>query len=127
MIKQMGYVPNIEAVLHNVEDEQKESYLNYHSEKLAITYGLMKTPFLAPIRVIKNLRICDDCHTAVKPISKVTNRMIIVRDASRFHYFCDGTCTCADHWYHFHKLKNIKHSLRMHIQHGLHTFKFQDA
>lgn len=98
MIKQLGYVPNIEAVLHDVEDEQKESYLNYHSEKLAIAYGLMKIPSPAPIRVIKNLRICEDCHTAVKLISKVTNRLIIVRDASRFHHFCDGTCTCADHW-----------------------------
>jgi pentatricopeptide repeat protein len=98
MIKQLGYVPNIEAVLHDVEDEQKESYLNYHSEKLAIAYGLMKIPSPAPIRVIKNLRICDDCHTAVKLISKVTNRLIIVRDASRFHHFRDGTCTCSDHW-----------------------------
>ncbi|CAJ2668502.1 pentatricopeptide repeat-containing protein At5g39680-like [Trifolium pratense] len=98
MIKQLGYVPNIEAVLHDVEDEQKESYLNYHSEKLAIAYGLMKIPSPAPIHVIKNLRICDDCHTAVKLISKVTNRLIIVRDASRFHHFRDGTCTCSDHW-----------------------------
>ncbi|CAJ2670817.1 unnamed protein product [Trifolium pratense] len=97
-IKQLGYIPNIEAVLHDVEDEQKESYLNYHSEKLAIAYGLMKIPSPAPIRVIKNLRICDDCHTAVKLISKVTNRLIIVRDASRFHHFRDGTCTCSDHW-----------------------------
>jgi pentatricopeptide repeat protein len=98
MIKQLGYVQNIEAVLHDVEDEQKESYLNYHSEKLAIAYGLMKIPSPAPIRVIKNLRICDDCHTAVKLISKVTKRLIIVRDASRFHHFRDGTCTCSDHW-----------------------------
>ncbi|PNX82106.1 pentatricopeptide repeat-containing protein at5g39680-like protein [Trifolium pratense] len=51
MIKQLGYVPNIEAVLHDVEDEQKESYLNYHSEKLAIAYGLMKIPSPAPIHV----------------------------------------------------------------------------
>jgi len=98
MIKQLGYVPNIEAVLHDVEDEQKESYLKYHSEKLAIAYGLMKIPSPAPIRVIKNLRICEDCHTAVKLISKVTNRLIIVRDASRFHHFRNGTCTCTDHW-----------------------------
>ncbi|GAU14148.1 hypothetical protein TSUD_169730 [Trifolium subterraneum] len=98
MIKQLGYVPNIEAVLHDVEDEQKESYLNYHSEKLAIAYGLMKIPSPSPIHVFKNLRICDDCHTAVKLISKVTNRLIIVRDASRFHHFRDGTCTCSDHW-----------------------------
>ncbi|KAM2014732.1 pentatricopeptide repeat-containing protein At5g39680 [Malus sylvestris] len=97
-IKPLGYVPDIAAVLHDVEDEQKEDYLSYHSEKLAIAYGLMKTPTNAPIRVIKNLRICDDCHAAVKLISKVTNRLIIVRDANRFHQFQDGRCSCADYW-----------------------------
>ncbi|KAF7820519.1 pentatricopeptide repeat-containing protein [Senna tora] len=98
MIKSLGYVPDIAAVLHDVEDEQKEGYLSYHSEKLAIAYGLMKIPSPAPIRIIKNLRMCDDCHTAVKLIAKVTNRLIIVRDANRFHHFQDGYCTCADHW-----------------------------
>ncbi|XP_075675172.1 pentatricopeptide repeat-containing protein At5g39680 [Castanea sativa] len=97
-IKPLGYVPDIAAVLHDVEDEQKEDYLSYHSEKLAIAYGLMKTPTGAPIRVIKNLRMCDDCHRAVKLISKVTNRLIIVRDANRFHHFHDGNCSCADFW-----------------------------
>ncbi|PON70473.1 DYW domain containing protein [Parasponia andersonii] len=97
-IKQLGYVPDIAAVLHDVEDEQKEDYLSYHSEKLAIAYGLMKTPTEAPIRVIKNLRMCDDCHTAVKMISKLTNRVIIVRDANRFHHFKDGCCSCVDYW-----------------------------
>ncbi|POO00517.1 DYW domain containing protein [Trema orientale] len=97
-IKQLGYVPDIAAVLHDVEDEQKEDYLSYRSEKLAIAYGLMKTPTKAPIRVIKNLRICDDCHTAVKLISKLTNRVIIIRDANRFHHFKDGFCSCVDYW-----------------------------
>lgn len=97
-IKLLGYAPDITAVLHDVEDEQKEDYLSYHSEKLAIAYSLMKTPSEAPIRVIKNLRMCDDCHTAVKLISKLTNRVIIVRDANRFHHFKDGYCSCADYW-----------------------------
>ncbi|KAF8390141.1 hypothetical protein HHK36_024663 [Tetracentron sinense] len=82
-IKPLGYVPDIATVLHDVEDEQKEEYLSYHSEKLAIAYGLMNTLPGLPIRVMKNLRICDDCHTAVKLISKVTSRRIIVRDANR--------------------------------------------
>lgn len=98
MIKPLGYVPNIGAVLHDVEDEQKDHYLSYHSEKLAIAYGLMKTPPEAPIIVMKNLRMCEDCHLAVKLISKVANRMIIVRDANRFHHFQEGHCSCADYW-----------------------------
>ncbi|KAJ6960026.1 pentatricopeptide repeat-containing protein [Populus alba x Populus x berolinensis] len=70
MIKPLGYTPDIGAVLHDVEDEQKEYYLSYHSEKLAIAYGLLKLPSEASILVIKNLRICDDCHSAVRLISK---------------------------------------------------------
>ncbi|XP_059649701.1 pentatricopeptide repeat-containing protein At5g39680-like [Cornus florida] len=97
-IKPLGYVPDVAAVLHDVEEEQKEDYLSFHSEKLAIAYALMKTPPEAPIRVIKNLRMCDDCHSAIKFISKVTNREIIVRDVNRFHCFRDGCCSCADYW-----------------------------
>ncbi|XP_054797976.1 pentatricopeptide repeat-containing protein At5g39680-like isoform X2 [Prosopis cineraria] len=98
MIRPLGYIPDTAVVLHDVEDEQKEGYLSYHSEKLAIAYGLMKIPSPGPIRVIMNLRMCDDCHNAVKLIAKVTNRLIIVRDANRFHHFQDGCCTCSDHW-----------------------------
>ncbi|KAI3462928.1 hypothetical protein Pfo_019591 [Paulownia fortunei] len=97
-IKTLGYVPDIVSELHDVEEEQKEDYLSYHSEKLAIAYALMKTPPEAPIRVIKNLRMCDDCHSAAKFISKLTNRRIIVRDVNRFHSFRDGYCSCADYW-----------------------------
>lgn len=97
-IKPLGYVPDTAAVLHDVEDEQKEDYLSYHSEKMAIAYGLMKAPIEAPLHVFKNLRMCDDCHSAIKLISKVTNRVMIVRDANRFHHFQDGQCSCADYW-----------------------------
>ncbi|XP_022144415.1 pentatricopeptide repeat-containing protein At5g39680 [Momordica charantia] len=97
-IQPLGYVPDIAGVLHDIDDEQKLDNLSYHSEKLAVAYGLMKTPLGAPIRVIKNLRMCDDCHTAVKLISKVANRVIIVRDANRFHHFEDGCCSCGDYW-----------------------------
>ncbi|KAI5667619.1 hypothetical protein M9H77_17472 [Catharanthus roseus] len=97
-IKPLGYVPDVASALHDVEEEQIEGSLTYHSEKLATAYALMKTPPSAPIRVIKNLRICDDCHSAVKLISKVTNRLIIIRDVNRFHSFRDGHCSCADYW-----------------------------
>ncbi|XP_012489585.1 pentatricopeptide repeat-containing protein At5g39680 [Gossypium raimondii] len=97
-IKPLGYIPDVTAVLHDVEEEQKEDYLSYHSEKLAIAYGLMHAPLEAPIRVFKNLRMCEDCHSAAKLISKLTNSMIIVRDANRFHSFQNGCCSCADYW-----------------------------
>ncbi|KAK2379461.1 pentatricopeptide repeat-containing protein, mitochondrial [Trifolium repens] len=97
-IKNMGYVPNTDFVLHDVEDEQKEQYLFQHSEKLAVAFALISTPNPKPIRVFKNLRVCDDCHMAIKYISMVTGREIIVRDASRFHHIKDGLCSCNDYW-----------------------------
>lgn len=97
-IKRFGYVPDVASALHDVEDEQREDNLTFHSEKLAIAFALMQTPPNAPIRIIKNLRICDDCHSAAKLISKVTKRLIIIRDVNRFHSFKDGFCSCADYW-----------------------------
>ncbi|XP_031278989.1 putative pentatricopeptide repeat-containing protein At1g68930 [Pistacia vera] len=95
---QEGYVPDMSSVLHDVEDSLKAKMLNYHSEKLAIAFGLLFIPVGLPIRVVKNLRVCGDCHNATKYISKITQREILVRDAVRFHLFKDGTCSCGDFW-----------------------------
>ncbi|XP_050235286.1 pentatricopeptide repeat-containing protein At3g26782, mitochondrial-like [Mercurialis annua] len=97
-IRQEGYTPDINFVLHDVEEETKEKMLYAHSEKLAIVFGLLNSKPNSVIRITKNLRICGDCHTATKFITKVTRREIIVRDARRFHHFKDGTCTCGDYW-----------------------------
>eukprot|EP00253_Pinus_taeda_P001239 PITA_01239 len=40
----------------------KENILGYHNEKLAIAYGLINAPLGTPIRIIKNLKVCSDCH-----------------------------------------------------------------
>eukprot|EP01018_Ginkgo_biloba_P001657 Gb_20195 [translate_table: standard] len=97
-MKVAGYVPNMSWVLNDVEEEQKEQILCHHSEKLAIAFGLISTSSGAAIRVIKNLRVCGDCHTAIKFISKIVAREIVVRDANRFHHFNDGWCSCGDYW-----------------------------
>jgi hypothetical protein len=97
-MKEEGFVPDTNFVLHDVEDEQKEQNLSYHSEKLAVAFGIISTPEGTPIKVFKNLRTCVDCHTAIKFISKITNRKIIVRDSNRFHFFEDGHCSCRDYW-----------------------------
>uniref|UniRef100_A0A2C9WAQ9 DYW domain-containing protein n=1 Tax=Manihot esculenta TaxID=3983 RepID=A0A2C9WAQ9_MANES len=97
-MKLAGYVPDLEYALHDVEEEQKEQLLLWHSEKLAITYGLIKLPWRTPIRVFKNLRVCGDCHRAIKYISAIERREIIVRDNIRFHHFKDGFCSCGDYW-----------------------------
>eukprot|EP01018_Ginkgo_biloba_P002781 Gb_22740 [translate_table: standard] len=97
-MKAEGYVPDKRFVLNDVEEEQKEQILCHHSEKLAIAFGLIKTSPGTTIRVIKNLRVCGDCHSATKFISKIVAREINVRDANRYHHFKDGQCSCGDYW-----------------------------
>ncbi|KAL6571975.1 hypothetical protein OROMI_012933 [Orobanche minor] len=97
-LRKLGYVPDTKYVLHDMESEQKEYALSTHSEKLAVVYGLLKLPRGAPIRIFKNLRICGDCHNAVKFMSKAEGREIIVRDVKRFHHFKDGECSCGNYW-----------------------------
>ncbi|KAL7132625.1 hypothetical protein ABFS83_12G087300 [Erythranthe nasuta] len=93
-----GYVPDVKSVLHDVHESEKMNLLNHHSERLAIAFGLIFIPSGLPIKVVKNLRVCDDCHNATKIISKITQREILVRDAARFHLFKDGKCSCGDFW-----------------------------
>ncbi|KAK4382466.1 Pentatricopeptide repeat-containing protein [Sesamum angolense] len=97
-IKKMGFVPDTASVLHDLDLELKEQILKHHSEKLAIAFALMNTPDNSTLRIMKNLRVCNDCHSAIKFISKLVNREIIVRDATRFHHFKDGSCSCRDYW-----------------------------
>ncbi|GLT82879.1 hypothetical protein SLE2022_012100 [Rubroshorea leprosula] len=96
--REVGYVPAPESVMHELEEEEREFVLRYHSEKLAIAFGLLKTSPGMAIRIVKNLRICEDCHLAIKYISIVANREIVVRDRLRFHHFRDGACSCLDYW-----------------------------
>ncbi|XP_074325767.1 pentatricopeptide repeat-containing protein At4g14850-like [Apium graveolens] len=98
LMGEAGYVPAVETDIHNVGQEEKELLLSYHSEKLAVAFGLIVTPPGAPIRVKKNLRICVDCHTSFKFISKIVSRELIIRDINRFHHFKDGFCSCGDYW-----------------------------
>lgn len=97
-IKAVGYVPDKSFALHDIADDHKEQSLCHHSEKLAIAFGHMSTPLGMPLRIIKNLRMCGDCHNATKFISTIVLREIIVRDANRFHHFRDGSCSCRDFW-----------------------------
>ncbi|KAK2980536.1 hypothetical protein RJ640_015921 [Escallonia rubra] len=98
LLRLEGYVPHTTNVLADIEEEEKETALSYHSEKIAIAFMLINTPPGSPIRVVKNLRVCADCHLAIKLISKVFAREIVVRDRSRFHHFRDGSCSCRDYW-----------------------------
>ncbi|XP_044506761.1 pentatricopeptide repeat-containing protein At5g48910-like [Mangifera indica] len=97
-LKLEGYEPDLSQVFQDVEENNKESLLNLHSEKMALAFGLINTSKGAPIHIIKNLRICCDCHNFMKLVSKVYSHRIIVRDQNRFHQFDNGSCSCKDYW-----------------------------
>ncbi|KAK2664219.1 hypothetical protein Ddye_002793 [Dipteronia dyeriana] len=97
-MRRLGYESDKSCVLKDVEEEEKEEMVGTHSEKLAICFALLVSETGAAIRVVKNLRVCWDCHNAIKMISKLEGREIIVRDNNRFHCFIDGSCSCKDYW-----------------------------
>ncbi|KAH7570557.1 hypothetical protein JRO89_XS05G0133700 [Xanthoceras sorbifolium] len=96
--RKAGYVPDYRAVLRDMEEDEKERHLWVHSERLALAFALIKTPPGSLIRIIKNLRICVDCHATIKLISQIVQREIVIRDMNRFHHFQDGYCSCGDYW-----------------------------
>lgn len=93
-----GYEPDTSFVLQEVEEHQKKHFLFYHSAKLAAAFGLLMTQPGKPVRIVKNIRLCGDCHSFMKNASLVTNREILLRDSSGFHRFVNGNCSCRDRW-----------------------------
>ncbi|ERN01505.1 hypothetical protein AMTR_s00002p00270380 [Amborella trichopoda] len=93
-----GYVAQTKFVLHDVGEREKVEMLHGHSERIAIAFGLLSTPKGTTIRVTKNLRVCGDCHNAIKLAAKIFGREIVVRDSNRFHHFKGGVCSCGDFW-----------------------------
>ncbi|XP_077239698.1 pentatricopeptide repeat-containing protein At1g20230-like [Tasmannia lanceolata] len=90
-----GYVPD-DAVLH--DEEEMDPFSCCHTEKLAICFGIISLHARSPIRISKNIRMCIDCHTSMKFISKIEGREIFVRDGCFYHHFKDGACSCRDKW-----------------------------
>ncbi|CAL5439760.1 unnamed protein product [Camellia sinensis] len=97
LMAEAGYVPNTAPVFHDVDDDEKTRMVCSHSERLAIAFGLISTPPGTKLLVTKNLRVCEDCHVAIKFISKITQRELIIRDVNRYHHFKDGVCSCGDY------------------------------
>ena len=97
-IKATGYKPDTDYVLHDIDQEEKAESLCNHSEKLAVAFGILNLNGQSTIRVFKNLRICGDCHNAIKYMSNVVGVTIVVRDSLRFHHFKNGNYSCKDFW-----------------------------
>ncbi|KAL0369990.1 UNVERIFIED_CONTAM: Pentatricopeptide repeat-containing protein [Sesamum angustifolium] len=94
----IGYVQDRSSLWNDLELGQKDPTAYIHSEKLAVAFGLLSLSNMIPLHVMKNLRVCNDCHNWIKFVSKVVDRTIIVRDAYRFHHFQNGFCSCKDYW-----------------------------
>ncbi|KAK8934751.1 Pentatricopeptide repeat-containing protein [Platanthera zijinensis] len=97
-LKIAGYVANMASELHDLDAGEKEGALSYHSEKIALAFGILATVPGKTLRIAKNLRMCVDCHYFTKVLSSVYDRVVIVRDRSRFHHFRNGRCSCNDYW-----------------------------
>ncbi|KAJ1265146.1 hypothetical protein BS78_08G057200 [Paspalum vaginatum] len=97
-LAKLGYKQENSNLFHEKEQEQKDPTAFIHSEKLAVAFGLMTLSPCIPLRVIKNLRVCNDCHSWMKYASKVSGREIVLRDVYRFHHFNRGSCSCGDYW-----------------------------
>ncbi|XP_057983005.1 pentatricopeptide repeat-containing protein At2g29760, chloroplastic-like [Malania oleifera] len=97
-LKSAGYVPSTAQVVFDIDEEEKQTVVSHHSERLALAFGLINCSSNDTIRIVKNLRICADCHLVFKLLSKIYSREIIVRDAIRFHHFSNGFCSCKDFW-----------------------------
>ncbi|KAL8158250.1 hypothetical protein AgCh_002808 [Apium graveolens] len=97
-LRDVSHVPDLKSVLLDVDEQEKDILLSRHSEKLALAFGLVSTSHGTPIRIIKNLRMCSDCHSYAKLVSEMYDRKIIIRDNNRFHFFQHGICSCCDYW-----------------------------
>ncbi|KAM7278027.1 hypothetical protein ACFE04_005161 [Oxalis oulophora] len=97
-LKLVGYAPNTDNVLVDLKEEEKRDVILWHSEKLALCYGLLTEGKGSCIRIVKNLRVCEDCHTFIKLVAKVYEIEIVVRDRTRFHHYKGGVCSCKDYW-----------------------------
>nr|CAD1834197.1 unnamed protein product [Ananas comosus var. bracteatus] len=96
-IKAAGYF--LEDQSSNDLEESKSDIFCGHSERLAVSFGLINSVPGTPIWVTKNLYMCQRCHRILKLISKVVRRDITVRDTEQFHHFKDGKCSCGDEGY----------------------------
>ena len=92
-----GHEPDTASVLHDIDDEEKETTIRYHSVRIAVAFGLMKAPPGKTIHVVKNLR-----HVVIaimlRNLYQRYLREIIVRCRNRFHHFSNGSCSCKDYW-----------------------------
>ncbi|KAM7254486.1 hypothetical protein ACFE04_003931 [Oxalis oulophora] len=97
-VSRVGHADGKVTFLPDV-DENEQRIQKYHSERLAIAFGLIhSTDRRIPLRIMQDHRICEDCHNAVRLMAVLTGRKIVVKDVGRFHHFENGKCSCEGYW-----------------------------
>ncbi|CAN8304708.1 unnamed protein product [Cochlearia groenlandica] len=82
-----------------IEDEGREETCGIHSEKFAMALGLISSSREPKtIKILKNLRMCRDCHNTAKYISRRYDCDILLEDTQCLHHFKNGDCSCRDYW-----------------------------
>ncbi|KAK1694804.1 hypothetical protein QYE76_011501 [Lolium multiflorum] len=94
-MEQSGYAPQDNEPYCNVEVDPLSCH---HTERIAVCYGLISMCGHEPIRILKNFRMCKECHSSIKFISRDKNRKILISDGCTYHHFNDGSCSCGDMW-----------------------------
>ncbi|KAL6527769.1 Pentatricopeptide repeat-containing protein crr2, chloroplastic [Orobanche minor] len=98
MMEKGGCAPETKFGLYDLDSDENQRIVFGHSEKLAVAFGLINCGKGETIRITKNLRLCEDCHSFTKFVSRYAGREILVRDVNRCHRFRDGECSCGDYW-----------------------------
>ncbi|XP_021895934.1 uncharacterized protein LOC110813201 [Carica papaya] len=83
-LKLAGYSPDISEVFIDLEEEDKESRLYLHSERLAMALGFIKTGPSVTIRIVKNLGMCTDCHRMAKLNTRILGKDFIHTSQNTF-------------------------------------------
>ncbi|XP_058088391.1 pentatricopeptide repeat-containing protein At5g04780, mitochondrial-like [Magnolia sinica] len=97
-MEESGYKADKNHWLHNAEEEYRQTRFHPHTEITALAFGLVQLPEGMPIRILKSMRMCGDCHSACKFISTFVGRDVVIKDSFRFHHFRGGKCSCNDTW-----------------------------
>ncbi|KAF5206498.1 Pentatricopeptide repeat-containing protein [Thalictrum thalictroides] len=97
-LKAEGYVPDARYALHDLEEDKEEVSL-HHCEKIVVAAGCLGAKPQGSFKCfLVNDCLCNDCHNAIKAISKLVGRKIILENG-KTHFFEDGLCSCKDFWY----------------------------
>lgn len=91
-------MPNLNKI-PSIHEEDEEEILGLHSEKLALAFALVTTHSKVKcIRIVKNFRICDECHHLAEYISSSYGYEILLSDTKCLHHIENGHCSCGDYW-----------------------------